>query len=82
MTKPQTYTLVSAFTGEQAPGDELNDALTAEQLKTMFALPEVDAFCQAHQYDPDHPNNCMYLVEGEYESRRWETLTFTLPEQA
>lgn len=59
-----TVVLVSASPGDRVPGHELGDPERPE-VPRLLEQPEVAAFLAAHDYDPEHPDELMYVVTDE-----------------
>lgn len=82
----KTYTLINAWQGDQVPGIELSaieaadgaGIITLTDLNRLINLPEVVAFKRRHNIDEDHPEELLYLVEGELTLTDWPTITVTL----
>lgn len=81
----RTYTLISAAMGDRAPGVELAEAqgvISPDDLARLTELPEVQEFFAENHYGQDgYEHELMYLVAGEFESGRYDTLTVTVPEE-
>lgn len=85
-----TYTLISAAVGDQVgigielaeAADEERGIISASDLRRLAELPEVVAFFEANHFGEDgHEDELMYLVQGEHESVRYDTLTVTLEDE-
>ena len=66
-----TITLVSAVSG-----DRVGHAVELSELEPPWATrPEVWEFLQVNNYDPDHPDELIYVLDGEDAPAGFPTLT-------
>lgn len=74
-----TITLVSAQTGDSAPGYELADP-DCPDIPGLLERVDVQEFMDANGYGPDDPDELMYVVTDDSNiSDGYPTLTIRLP---